>query len=356
MTPEHEHLRDQISWSRSPTLSGRYVNVFMDQNNKCNLRCRMCGFADPRVEALAARDLPRPLFDAIAAQLFLHANYVQLSMFTEPFMTADFPDRLALIKQYGVPQSHIITNGTLLTARAAEKIVDAQIATVTISIDGGTKETYEQIRVGARFENVVRNVHLLRAVRDAHDSARPAIRFNHVLSPWNIDHFDDFLTFAERMHPDQLDVRAVERMTPHTGGEWNDPAFVAKVLAIRPKFLAFCARLGIADAGYVRDQAGPVELLTPNGERMTCRRPWDTVAIHANGDVSPCMAWSRAPIGNLARQSFEEIWTGPAAAALRREFDALRPGIDCLFCTIKKGRPEPYDDFFYQMLEKTGRM
>jgi radical SAM protein with 4Fe4S-binding SPASM domain len=309
--------------------------------------------ADPRVVSLAPRDMPRALFDAIAAQVFPHANYVQLSMFTEPFMTADFPDRLAAVQRYGVPQSHIITNGTLLTARAAEKIVEAQIATVTISIDGGTKETYEEIRVGARFENVVRNVHLLRAIRDAHGSARPAIRFNHVLSPWNIDRFDDFLAFAEEMHPDQLDVRAVERMTPHSGGDWDDPAFVAKVLAIRPKFLAFCARLGIADAGYVRDQAGPVELFTPAGERMTCRRPWDTVAIHANGDVSPCMAWSREPIGNLARQTFAEIWHGAAAEALRREFDAARPGVDCLFCTIKKGRPGGYDDFFYQMLAKT---
>lgn len=352
MTPEHELLRDKVSWSRSTTLSGRYINVFMDQNNKCNLRCRMCGFADPRVESLSAYDMPRPLFEAIAAQLFPHANYVQLSMFTEPFMTADFPERLALVAQYGVPQSHVITNGTLLTARAIEKLVDAQIATVTISIDGGTKEQYEEIRVGARFEQVVRNVLLLREIRDRRGSERPHIRFNHVLSKWNIDHFDDFLAFAETMHPDELDVRAVERMTPSTGGEWGEPDFVAKVLAIRPRFVAFCARTGIADAGFLRDQAGPVELLTPQGERLTCRRPWDTVAIHANGDVMPCMAWSRRPIGNLARQNFEEIWHGADAEAIRQEFDAMRPGIDCLFCTIKKGRQEPYDDFFYEMLAK----
>src|SRR5207244_263729 len=37
----------------------------MDQNNKCNLKCRMCGFSDPRVDSLTAYDMPRELYDSI---------------------------------------------------------------------------------------------------------------------------------------------------------------------------------------------------------------------------------------------------------------------------------------------------
>src|ERR1051326_4226853 len=121
----------------------------MDQNNKCNLRCRMCGFSDPRVAALATYDLPRDLYDSIARQIFPRAAYLALSLMTEPFMTRDFPDRLAAVREHEVPFSDIITNGTLLTARAIEKMIDARINRLTVSIDGGTKELYEHIRRGA---------------------------------------------------------------------------------------------------------------------------------------------------------------------------------------------------------------
>src|SRR5258708_26080094 len=158
--------------------------------------------------------MPRALFDSIAAQIFPIAAYVQLSMFTEPFMTAGFADRLALLREFEVPQSQIITNGTLLTELAAGKIIGAQISRVTISIDGGTKDHYEEIRIGARFERVVENVVRLQTLRHARNRTFPLIRLNHVLSRWNNDPFDRFLEFAEDLAGDELDVLAVERMTP----------------------------------------------------------------------------------------------------------------------------------------------
>lgn len=86
---------------------------------------------------------------------------------------------------------------------------------------------------------------------------------------------------------------------------------------------------------------------------MTCRRPWDTLAIHANGDVHPCMSWTRPPVGNLARQSFEEIWCGEELARLREEFERMSPGIDCQHCTMKQTVPlGEYDDFFFRMIDK----
>ena len=38
-------------------------------------------------------DLPRWAYDRIAGELFPRANYVCLSLMTEPFMTRDFPER-----------------------------------------------------------------------------------------------------------------------------------------------------------------------------------------------------------------------------------------------------------------------
>ena len=78
------------------------------------------------------------------------------------------------------------------------------------------------------------------------------------------------------------------------------------------------------------------------------------VGVHANGDVQPCMAWSRAPLGNLARESFDEIWNGGAMRALREEFDAQQPGVDCRHCVISKDETREFDDFYFRMLNKSG--
>ena len=59
----------------------------------------------------------------------------------------------------------------------------------------------------------------------------------------------------------------------------------------------------------IRDTETLVELIRSVGAsaEWTAR---NTLAIHANGDVHPCMSWTRAPVGNLAHQSFEAIWRG----------------------------------------------
>lgn len=353
MSLHHQRLRERLSW-QPDAREERFLRVFMNQNNRCNLKCRMCGFSDALIDTLPRFDMPRALFDRIAAEVFPHASYVLLSLLTEPFMTRDFPDRLARVREYGVPFSDILTNGTILTEDAVNKILDAGITRVTFSIDGGTKEIYEFMRPGAHFETVLRNFVMLRSMRDARGSTLPRLRVNHVLCESNVDAFDDFLALVEVLGADMVDVRTVLHMSPRQEIKvTHDRAFHDKARACCERLAAFCARTGIEDAGFLRDHAQPIELYDEAGARVFCRRPWDTIAIHANGDVLPCMSWTRPPLGSLATQSFEEIWTGVAASAIRREFEAKQPGIDCVFCTIRSATSDVDDEFFYRALAKT---
>jgi hypothetical protein len=58
MSDDHDALRAKLSWAGPANDQGRFLSVFMDQNNKCNLRCQMCGFSDPRTEAIGRYDMP----------------------------------------------------------------------------------------------------------------------------------------------------------------------------------------------------------------------------------------------------------------------------------------------------------
>ena len=349
----YDVLARKLAWRRHPEETGRYLNVFIEQNNTCNLKCRMCGFSDPRVAAVPRYHMPAGLFEAIARQVFPTTTYLHMSLMTEPFMTAGFPDRLMLVSQYGVPYSRVVTNGTLLTEAIIEKILDAQITSLTFSIDGGTRQIYEEIRVGARFDTVLAKIDLFRELRARRGAALPRLQINHVLMQRNVDHFEEFLALLDSIRPEQVDVRTIEPMTYATGGESKDPAFFEKVRRLRPLFADCCRRNHIEDCGFIRDQPGVIDLMTASGRRMTCQRPWDTLAIHANGDVHPCMSWTRPPVGNLARQSFDEIWNGAELGRLRDEFELAKPGIDCQNCTIKKTVSAGlYDDFFFRMVNK----
>lgn len=337
---------------KMPDDSKRFLNVFMDQNNKCNLRCIMCGFSDPRVRKVPKYDLPFWLFEKIAREVFPSAKYLALSCLTEPLMTRDFPQRLDLLKTYTVPFTEIITNGTLLTGSIITKMIDARISRVAISLDGATPSIYESIRQGAKFDKVINNIRMLNSIKKEKKSDSPCLRINHVLSDVNIDEFDLFLALAESLEVRAIDVRTVLpcQNTKYHGNE--DDSFFQKVERIREKLRHWTQKSGVEDVGYLRLRDEEIQLKDEAGEKVTCRRPWDTVAIHPNGDVFPCVTWSRQGGGNISEKSFEAIWNSSAFGAIRREFEERKPGIDCLYCTMRKSESGNEADWFLTMLNK----
>jgi len=70
-------------------------------------------------------------------------------------------------------------------------------------------------------------------------------------------------------------------------------------------------------------------------------------------NTSDTFAWTRPPVGNLLRQSFAAIWYGRNVQSLRREFEDVKPGLDCLNCMVRRDLPrEQCDDFFYEKVAK----
>src|SRR5438067_647247 len=77
------------------------------------------------------------------------------------------PDLMAMV-EYAVERGISVgfnTNGTLLNRPWAERLVEAGVDWIHVSIDGATADTFESIRDGARFDRVVDNLRILVDVR-----------------------------------------------------------------------------------------------------------------------------------------------------------------------------------------------
>jgi radical SAM protein with 4Fe4S-binding SPASM domain len=310
----------------------------------------MCAFSDPRVEGIRGHDMPMWLFRRVADQVFPHARYVALSCLGEPYMTRDLGERLGVLRDHPGLESEIITNGTLLNDKRIEELIASGLSRIGVSLDGATREVYEGIRIGARFDRVIGNITKIIERKSALGVDHPSLRLLHVISEANVDHFAEFLDLAESLGVDSIDVRTIQPFTNARDRGTNDPVFWAKVAACGDLFDEWLERTGVANLGYLRKTPDEVVLHDESGEPICCRAAFDNLTVLFNGDVVPCTAWDRPPVGNLAHQSFDEIWNGEPARALRREFDEKRPGRDCVYCTITRGEHHEDGDAFFRIL------
>ncbi len=123
-----------------------YVN--WATTDRCNLSCLHCRGTES--EELSTKEALNLVEDIVG----LNPPYVTLDG-GEPLMRADILDLLAGFSEGGMT-TYLITNGTLLDEKLIGKISDLGVK-LMISIDGATKNTYEMIRIGANFDQVLKN-------------------------------------------------------------------------------------------------------------------------------------------------------------------------------------------------------
>lgn len=112
----------------------------------------------------ARLDDPRPVgdlspmaYEKCMKTLIPNVKSIELTGHGEPFFNEKFMDMFKHAKQSG---SFVATtaNATLINRTIAEQLVSWGMDRIIISIDAATKDLYEKIRRGARFETVLENI------------------------------------------------------------------------------------------------------------------------------------------------------------------------------------------------------
>ncbi len=299
----------------------------------CNLRCGMCQhWRERERHGLSTRawlDVIEELADLGCEKLHLTGG--------EPTLHPDLETLIARASGRGMRVS-MTSNGTLIDAARAQRLTDAGLARINISLDSADPAIHELIR-GQRscFDKTTAAIeHMSRRL--------PAgrVRLNVLVMAVNFRGLPNLPALAATLGAARLHLIPVDAQESDLRGlngteiaEFN--AKVAPLLAKLGRRYGVLSRraaaypFGRGRQAIVSGQAGGYARGYYRTHR--CYAPFAHALIDHAGGVRPCCMASRETIlGNLNEASFTSIWHGKTFTNLRRAAPPLLPA--CQSCDM----------------------
>ncbi|MBF0409939.1 MAG: radical SAM protein [Candidatus Riflebacteria bacterium] len=242
--------------------------------NACNASCRMCTVKKWHKSSSAY--MSPELFQKISDELIEYKDIVRvvnMSRDGEPLLDDKLEERIAYLKKCGIKHVIFSTNASLLNNERGLSLLQCGLDEIMFSVDGLKKDTFEKIRKGLNFEEVVGNIFQFIKLRDKLLS-KLIIRVRMVIQEDNISEVEEWGKFWRSFLQKQDCVHA---KSVHSWGNQLDN-YVS-----------------------VRDFQ---KIESP------CTSPFSTMVIRYNGDVTIC------PVdfdfkyvnGNINFHSIKDIW------------------------------------------------
>ena len=327
---EHDH---HLLLHRPPS---HLHQLYVELTNDCPFACTTC-MRHTWQEPIG--QMAESIFDRIVAGLkeIDPTPSVFFGGFGEPLSHPEILNMIERVKALGA-KVELITNGLLLDEEHTKRLVELELDSLWVSLDGATPECYGEIREPDVFPRIVENLRLLKAVKWNRDRCNPALGIAFVAMKRNQSELREVLRLGLGVGATLFSVSNVE---PHTqelqrevlykrslgvnigdfsrldlprmdgGGEWDYE--VAKVLA----------GCGLHfDRGRVSSRS---EDSCPFIEKGSVSVRWD-------GQVSPCLPLLHSHdtflgsrkrkvkefgLGSIKERSLREIWEDPSYISLR---------------------------------------
>ncbi len=251
--------------------------ISIETFNLCNLKCIMCPYKDmTRQKNVMTMELFRKV---VLESKKMGINNVIVSFYSEPFLDPHIFERIEFVRKQDM---HVMfySNGTVLNDEKIRKLLDNPPNKIIFSFDGGTKETYEKIRVNAKFDVVTGNIRRLVGERNRRGMKEPAIEVNCTIQKENYHELDAFKKLWDGV-VDGYDF-------------------------------------GIVDN---REGEGHEGDLTVERSKVVypCRRLWNEMIVLSSGKVALCCVDfdGKVVLGDTNEQSLDNIWNGELYSKIR---------------------------------------
>ncbi|MBT6296897.1 MAG: radical SAM/SPASM domain-containing protein [Nitrospinaceae bacterium] len=139
----------------------KITSLIIEPTNTCNLRCTFCFVTDGMTRDGGFMDFN--IFKKIIDDC-TDLEHLCMHNWGEPLLHKDIFRMIEYAKNKGVNYVVMNTNGTLLTDKMINRIVNSKLDIIRFSIDGSA-ETFKRVR-GVELENIEKNIKKLKIIKE----------------------------------------------------------------------------------------------------------------------------------------------------------------------------------------------
>jgi MoaA/NifB/PqqE/SkfB family radical SAM enzyme len=313
--------------------------LYVEPTNRCNLRCTTC----PRTyfSQEPSRDMSLDEFGHILSQV-PDAKRVVLHGLGEPLL---HPDIHQFVERASSQADKVLfnTNGLLLTEGLAEKLINAGLDELRISVDMPLEELYPEVRPGGSLGRIWDGVKAVNRVKTLAGSRKPAVSFWMTEGRERIGHLEQLIREAARLDVGEVYLQrlilmdagdAVKSKSVYRNLEPSESAMLRQAEATARTLGVKLWGSGDADPVVRDEEEGAAR------PWQKCTRPFNAAYVSVHGTMLPCCLspftaagkLDDCILGNIFEQSFEAIWSGPVYQEFRRRFASDEPPVSCAGC------------------------
>ncbi|KPK46716.1 MAG: heme b synthase [Dehalococcoidia bacterium SM23_28_2] len=306
--------------------------IFWETTAGCNLRCIHCRRIDV-ADRLVPEDLTTAESKQLIDQIVAFCNPILVLSGGEPLIRPD----IFQIAEHAVDRGlrvALATNGTLIDAPTAQRIVEAGIRRVAVSLDGATAETHDAFRaLPGSFARALAGIEHLRR-------QGMSVQINTTVARHNIEELPQVLDLALSLGADALhifllvpvgcgvEIADEQMISAHQYEEvlnWFYDREQEGLLELKATCAPHYFRIVRQRTAAQKRQRAAAPVASSDLHAMTkgCLAGTGVCFVSHKGEVFPC-GYLPLSAGNVRKQSLQEIWEGAPIFKELRDPELLR--------------------------------
>jgi len=290
-------------------LDSKPRNVMIVLTNTCDINCVMCYQNRDSV-----RNISKKLVDIVLDNMryFERLTWQGGEVLILPY----FKDILLKTLQFPVIHQTIISNFQNVSDEVTELIAKNNM-TLTISIDGAFKETYEKIRIGASFDRLEKNLKKLNEYILKYKSFI-IMKINFVIMKINYKEIPDIIDFAYRHNvPIVSFMRCISKNDNIRIAKEDENEVASYIKKAQEKADKYNIRIiNTFFSEYNDTEKSPIE----EKKGLFCHLPWHEMIIHEDDTIKPHCACGYANYVNAVNcNDIYDMWNGEVMQKYRKQ-------------------------------------
>ncbi len=187
----------------------------METTTVCNKKCVICEYVYWPKDAQVRRHMTIDEFKHVADQ-FPTIRWVNLTGEGSAFLNKDYPLMLKYLWEKHRTSIWLVDHLVDITMDELVSRVFPYIHGIYLSIDAATKETYEKIKVGCNYDNVISNLRSIIEYKKKNRTPFPHLSFRYIIIKDNVSELPQFLDLINSIGK-QLEWGGSSTMVEFTG-------------------------------------------------------------------------------------------------------------------------------------------